>query len=130
MLHNLWQHLTSIYDERSRTTRYTRGLECEVSRLRAENRALLNSILGIAGIPPIPASSADLPPPGHLAPTPGPDAPASGPAPPPRSPGAQVAVGGTGASKLLAVPTRRRSWHQINRMLEFESARKAVASDE
>jgi hypothetical protein len=111
------------------STRYTRALEYEVSRLRAENRALLNSILGIAGVPPIPISSADVPPSGHLAPTPGPDAPASGPAPPPRSPGARVAVGGTGASKLLAVPTRRRSWHQINRMLEFESARKAVTSD-
>ena len=122
MLRNLWQRITS--------TRYRRGLEYEVSRLRAENRALLNSILGIAGVPPIPISSADVPPPGHLAPAPGPDAPASGPTPPPRSPGAQVAVGGTGASKLLAVPTRRRSWHQINRMLEFESARKAVASDE
>jgi hypothetical protein len=27
------------------------------------------------------------------------------------------------------VPTRRRSWHQINRMLEFESARKSVTRD-
>ncbi len=127
-IRELWRRITS--------TRYTRALEYEVARqraeidrLRAENRALLNSILGIAGIPPIPASSADVPPPGHLAPTPGPDAPTSRPAPPPRAPGARVAIGGAGASKVLAAPTRRRSWHQINRMLEFESARKAVTSD-
>ena len=35
------------------TTRYTRALEEEVERLRAENRALTNSLLGTAGIPPI-----------------------------------------------------------------------------
>lgn len=33
--------------------RYVRGLEHEVARLRAENRALLNSLLGTAGIPPL-----------------------------------------------------------------------------
>ena len=32
----------------------------EIARLRAENRALLNSILGIAGLPPLPATEADL----------------------------------------------------------------------
>src|SRR5579862_4768797 len=66
VLHKIWRRITS--------TRYTRTLECEVTRqraendqqraaiasqqneiarLRAENRALLNSILGIAGIPPV-----------------------------------------------------------------------------
>src|SRR6202451_259789 len=44
-LHPLWRRITA--------TRYTRALEAEVARLRAENRALLNSILGIAGVPPI-----------------------------------------------------------------------------
>jgi len=39
-------------------TRYTRALEDEVARLRAENRALVNSILGVAGIPPMRRSSA------------------------------------------------------------------------
>ncbi|MHB8541773.1 MAG: hypothetical protein ACYDCD_12665 [Candidatus Acidiferrales bacterium] len=34
-------------------SRYTRALEDEVARLRAENHALVNSILGVAGIPPI-----------------------------------------------------------------------------
>jgi hypothetical protein len=48
--------------------RYTRALEAEVARqgveihrLRAENRALLNSILGIAGIPPV-LVAGDAPP--------------------------------------------------------------------
>jgi hypothetical protein len=35
------------------TTRYTRSLEAEVTRLRAENLALVNSILGVAGVPPL-----------------------------------------------------------------------------
>ncbi len=34
-------------------SRYVRLLEDEVERLRAENRALVNSLLGTAGIPPI-----------------------------------------------------------------------------
>jgi hypothetical protein len=33
--------------------RYVDTLEDEVARLRAENRALLNSLLGTAGIPPL-----------------------------------------------------------------------------
>src|ERR1700691_4484871 len=44
-LHYIWRRITA--------TRYTRALEADVARLRAENRALLNSILGIAGVPPI-----------------------------------------------------------------------------
>ncbi len=32
---------------------YLRSLEDDVARLRAENRALLNSLLGTAGIPPL-----------------------------------------------------------------------------
>lgn len=44
-LRKLWRTLT--------TTRYTRLLEEEVARLRAENRAMMNSLLGTAGIPPV-----------------------------------------------------------------------------
>ena len=33
--------------------RYVRLLEGEVARLRAENRALTNSLLGTAGFPPV-----------------------------------------------------------------------------
>src|ERR1700677_517238 len=43
-IQTVWRKITA--------TRYTRALEAEVARLRAENRALLNSILGIAGVPP------------------------------------------------------------------------------
>jgi hypothetical protein len=55
-----WQALT--------TTRYTRRLEAEVDleraeieRLRQENRALLNSLLGTAGVPPIETPAAHQP---------------------------------------------------------------------
>lgn len=34
-------------------TRYVGLLEGEVARLRAENRALMNSLLGTAGFPPV-----------------------------------------------------------------------------
>jgi hypothetical protein len=34
-------------------SRYVRALEEEVLRLRAENRALTNSLLGTAGFPPV-----------------------------------------------------------------------------
>src|SRR6266481_1759599 len=34
-------------------TRYVGLLEGEVTRLRAENRALMNSLLGTAGFPPV-----------------------------------------------------------------------------
>lgn len=42
---SIWRWLT--------TSRYTRTLEEEVARLRAENRALVNSLLGTAGVPPL-----------------------------------------------------------------------------
>ena len=46
-------------------TRYVGLLEGEVTRLRAENRALLNSLLGTAGFPPVefaePAKPVELP---------------------------------------------------------------------
>lgn len=55
LLKTSWRWLT--------TTRYTRTLEAEVERLRAENRALLNSLLGTAGFPPIEMSEAKTQPP-------------------------------------------------------------------
>jgi hypothetical protein len=39
--------------KRAFTTRYVEMLEGEVARLRMENRALLNSLLGTAGFPPV-----------------------------------------------------------------------------
>ncbi|MGC1830356.1 MAG: hypothetical protein WA663_08085 [Candidatus Acidiferrales bacterium] len=112
--------------------RYTRALEAEVERLRAENRALLNSILGIAGIPPIPVMAGDL-------------ARGLGHVDAEKDSGVndaavfQKRAGGTAKigvgkrpiwdpnfnGKTIMASMRRRSWHQINRMLEFESAKRA-----
>ncbi len=104
-MRGLWIRIT--------TTRYARALEAELvrlrvdnERLRAENRALLNSILGIAGVPPLPVPAAAL----AAAETRSGSAPRISPA---RAKGPHVAV-----------PMRKRSWQQINRMLEFESAQK------
>ena len=68
------------------TGRYTRTLEDEVERLRAENRALLNSPLGTAGFPPI------LP----------------------------DTVGTNWQARVP--PVRRRSWHQLAALREWETA--------
>jgi hypothetical protein len=113
-LSEIWRRITS--------TQYTRALEAEVVRLRAENRALLNSILGIAGVPPITV----------------PDSVAIGNSPPAvsgrpsrvqgeASPNAQTPAAGSANGKArgpnTVAPMRRRSWHQIYRMLEIDSAR-------
>jgi hypothetical protein len=61
------QNLISRLAHRLRS-RYVRMLEEEVARLRAENRALVNSLLGTAGFPPVtleqdaPSRFAGLPP--------------------------------------------------------------------
>ena len=112
-LRALWQRIS--------TSRYTRALEAEVMLLRAENRALLNSILGIAGVPPILVPDISNAQAGRRS--------ASRPAPDPakvaaKDPAPDSATAARGPSPSIAVPMRRRSWQQINRMLEFESARK------
>ena len=100
-------------------SRYVRELEREVARLRAENRALLNSLLGTAGVPPLRVE----------------DSPA---APPPIYPQAASAARGRAArasaghnagsshaaESIATPPVRRRSWQQIGRMLEIEEARR------
>jgi len=85
----------------------------EIARLRAENRALLNSILGIAGVPPVSPSLDDL-----AATT------QSGIATVPAAPAANHSRPRANATPHVAAPTRRRSWPQIHRLLEFESAQK------
>jgi hypothetical protein len=150
-------------------TPYARALEREldralgeIARLREENRSLLNSILGIAGIPPVtvasPADSAAFKPPAgsfaapvcaassatgaqraldtisaesprsDLSPRAGSEAPASEPVSP-----AALANKPSGARvkhlAQVAAPLRRRSWHQINRTLEWEAARKKPQRD-
>ncbi|MFZ0087808.1 MAG: hypothetical protein WA211_21180 [Candidatus Acidiferrales bacterium] len=108
-LRELWSKLIS--------TRYVAVLEADVARLRAENRALLNSILGIAGVPPI-AITGDDP---TLSARPAAVTNA----------GAKSATSSDGSARVsaknmtsVAAPTRRRSWHQVYRMLEIDSARK------
>lgn len=118
-LRDVWQGFTA--------TRYTRVLEAEVARLQAENRALLNSILGIAGVPPITVipdsvsigaqpATAEL---RHAA--------AAGTTPPTRPSKIMNAANGNARDVNAVTPMRRRSWHQIYRMLEIDSARKKPA---
>jgi hypothetical protein len=124
-LRGMWQRFAPA--------RYTRALESEVERLRAENRALLNSILGIAGIPPIPVSATNVATgPGRVD--------VAGDYRPDDTAVIHNRAGGTSQSgagkrprsdsslngRATAAPMRRRSWHQINRMLEFESAKRAT----
>ncbi|MGA7852558.1 MAG: hypothetical protein WCA15_04470 [Candidatus Acidiferrales bacterium] len=105
-LREIWRRLFS--------TKYSAILEAEVARLRAENRALLNSILGIAGVPPI-TVGADAP---ALTPSVGTATTKKGGTPGDSS--TQV----TAKNLSVTAPTRRRSWHQVYRMLEIDSARK------
>jgi hypothetical protein len=83
------------------TSKYVRALEAEVGRLRAENRALMNSILGIAGVPPVVT-----------------------PSEPTAAVSSQAKANGQAAGTTAAVPVRKRSWQQVNRALEIESAKK------
>ena len=103
----IWRSVTA--------THYTRVLEAEVVRLRAENRALLNSILGIAGVPPIPVEAASV---GRLG------VPALNDASAANADGSSLTRGAHSRRVQGASPMRRRSWQQINRALEFASARR------
>ncbi len=131
-LREIWRRLVA--------TRYTGALEREVARLRQENRALLNSILGIAGVPPIVVAADD--PAARVAV--GASLATASPvtsAPPEREPvaGKPTTIANASAAsasqiakraaaergmKPVAAPMRRRSWHQIYRILEIDAARK------
>ncbi len=110
-----WNDLWRGLWEKFAKTRYTQALEAEVARLRVENRAMLNSILGIAGVPPIPAMESEV---AAVR-----EAVGAGNAPGGvQSPRQATAGGGPRNTGIqAATPLRRRSWHQINRMLEFQS---------
>jgi hypothetical protein len=116
----IWRRITE--------TRYTRALEADVARLRAENRALLNSILGIAGVPPITVlpdsvsigsqDARSL----HL--ESGRGSVAAGATQPRLHSAKMNATNGKTQGANMITPMRKRSWHQIYRMLEIDSARK------
>jgi hypothetical protein len=114
------------------TSKYSRALEADVLRLRLENRALLNSILGIAGVPPIVVAPEDLT---AIPGTVNVSTAKLGTSKPVASAQVEMNINasgsepGTGRSAVknlanVTAPTRRRSWHQIYRMLEIDSARK------
>ncbi|HKV06342.1 MAG TPA: hypothetical protein VJO53_14700 [Candidatus Acidoferrales bacterium] len=155
ILSALWRRITS--------TRYTRALETEVVRARAENlllrdenRALLNSILALAGTPPAAVAAPPVAPPVAPASSPrfsAPPPPSSAAASPDAAPCSSSARGfsrsatpplSSEASALDAsprpatrprartdakLPLRRPSWHQITRILEMESAKKPASGD-
>lgn len=89
-LAKLWSWLT--------TSRYTRALEAEVTRLRVDNGALMRALLG--------AGRAVQSPPTRVVP-----------------PGADGKVDGTVSNAKPVPAARRRSWQQIGRMLELEVSR-------
>ena len=106
-------------------TRYTRLLEAEVGRLRAENRALLNSILGIAGVPPIVVASEgaeNVPTRAQIAD--GTDTPSAVFGGSVSSRRILRSGNAAGVAVNMPTPVRHRSWQQVNRMLEFDSVRK------
>jgi hypothetical protein len=120
--------------------KYTSALERDVARLRAENRALLNSILGITGVPPIVVPAED--PAAAIVVDSNVNKAASGGSSrteAERCAGKLAMVKNTSevnasevqrpasngrGMKVVAAPTRRRSWHQVYRMLEIDAARK------
>jgi len=125
-IRTIWRRLTTSRHARTLETELAReraanaeqGTEvarqgAEIIRLRGENRALLNSILGIAGVPPVSASLDDL------AATQSQNA-----TPPSVARTANHSGPRANSTPHVAAPTRRRSWPQIHRLLEFESAQK------
>jgi hypothetical protein len=132
-------------------SRYARALEDEVSRLRNENRALINSVLSIAGLPPL-RLEAEVARENHRAEIEV-KARRNGAAArstatdeivhdhtdnrAPNDPRLGQPGSGRNASSppsgqgivLPANPHRRRSWQQINRILEIEETRQITNRD-
>jgi hypothetical protein len=132
-------------------SRYTRALEDEAARLRNENRALINSILSIAGLPPM-RLEAEVAREKHRVEievearqnAAAPHSTATGAArngragkPAPHDPSLDEPRANRNASSppigqenvLPANPHRRRSWQQISRILELEESRQISNRD-
>lgn len=105
----IWQKCAACMQIR---TRYTRSLENEVARLRSENRALVNSILGVAGIPPVRTAAVAA-----IAERAREDSSVAGEL--------LSSVRVSDSREGAVAPLRRRSWQQIGRTLELEDARAA-----
>lgn len=119
----LWERLTA--------RRYTTMLEKEVERLRAENRALVNSIIGIAGIPPLKVEaeidveqrrrrSLEMAKQGVFGAKPANETERE-------LQGDRARADRAARARGFMLPLnrlRRRSWQQIGRMLEMEEVRK------
>lgn len=108
-------------------TRYTRSLEEEVARLRAENHALMNSVLGVAGIPPMRTASranafAKTSHCQFVARDAGKTLADEDAAHPKTGPAEAM---GTVGREEQRTALRRRSWQQIERAREIEDARAA-----
>jgi hypothetical protein len=106
-------------------------MEAEVARLRGENRALLNSILGIAGVPPVMVTAAELPADAASAAATSSVAAGTNVKAPVRAARSLTAGKsyGAGTGQSTGPVMRRRSWQQIYRMLEMDSARKKEAGE-
>lgn len=98
-----------------------------MAQLRAENHALVNSILGVAGIPPMRTALranafAEASRRKFIARDTVKTPASAGVARPKTGP---TRVTGTGAREEQGTPLRRRSWQQIERAREIEDARAA-----
>lgn len=132
-------------------SRYTGALEDEVARLHKENRALINSILSVAGLPPLQLEAEvarenhraqiEVKARRHGAPVAEQAASAlrhdnAGSSDAVDSRPFEAGVSGSSSSTpsgqgmMLPVnPHRRRSWQQINRILEIEETRQITNRD-
>ncbi len=120
-LREWWGRVTS--------SKYTRQLEADLARLRGENRALLNSILGIAGVPPVVVAGEELTAAAGTV-----DGKATAAAGldtniPGRAVQRTRTLTAAGTNSGAGPVMRRRSWQQIYRMLEMDSARKKEAGE-
>jgi len=103
-IQGVWSRLTANL--------YVQSLELEITRLRLENRALMNSILGIAGVPPVIT----------------PVVPDKYGRTQPSGQSSDRIVEGTAKTRVsrgpAVMPLRKRSWQQVHKAWEIQAAAK------